>query len=375
MELNNPLQRMMKTMENDPLQQVMKAMENDPLQRMMKATENDPLQRMMKAMERQAPELLAFQKQVDALQRAWPNIGVPPGVAFQPPADAIVSLSAQLAHAIGPYQSATTSMAAWEADLAARMARLEAPWAISNHLGQSMIGFARLARLGEATHAIVPYAEDVDEFVTSELGSIIDSSEDDSPIARDAAAIDAGLNPELIAFPSANYSRVVFSAGFEFSVSHVQPPQAVEAGETCAVFDPVHGAVLIQIEQRLRQLVEERLRSLSGANWIKQRVSTTVSKRWMDRQGEDRDAGRPVYTPIQYADFMDLVDIIGQANNWRDAFEPVFRNRDDFAVSLRRLHPIRKAVAHSRPIGRADTLTLVSEATRLLGALGERTLV
>ena len=34
-----------------------------------------------------------------------------------------------------------------------------------------------------------------------------------------------------------------------------------------------------------------------------------------------------------------------------------------------------KALAHSRPVGRADTLTLVSEATRLLGALGERTVI
>lgn len=38
------------------------------------------------------------------------------------------------------------------------------------------------------------------------------------PLARDAAAIDAGLNPELIAFPRSSYNRVVFSAGFEFSI-------------------------------------------------------------------------------------------------------------------------------------------------------------
>jgi hypothetical protein len=375
MDFNDPLRRMMKEMENDPLQHLMKAMENDPLQRMMKAMQNDPLQRIMKAMERQAPELLAFQKQVDALQVAWPNVGVPPGVAFQPSMDAILSLSAQLARTIEPYQSATASPAAWEANLAGRMAGLEVPWAISGHLSQSMTGFARLARLSEAVHMPPPYAEDICEFVNSEFGSVVDSSEDSSPIARDAAAIDAGLNPVLIAFPNANYSRVVFSAGFEFSFSRVPPPQPIESGATNAVFDPNHSILLTLIEQRLRQLVEERLSRISGANWIKQRVSAAVSRRWTDRQSEDRDAGRPIYSPIQYADFMDLVDIIGQANNWRDAFEPVFRNRDDFVVSLRRLHPIRKALAHSRPVGRADTLTLVSEATRLLGALGERTVV
>lgn len=67
---------------------------------------------------------------------------------------------------------------------------------------------------------------------------------------------------------------------------------------------------------------------------------------------------------------MDLADVIGQTNNWKQAFEPTFGNKDDLQVSLRRLHPVRLAIGHSRPLGRSDVLTLVSEATRVLRALG-----
>ena len=97
-----------------------------------------------------------------------------------------------------------------------------------------------------------------------------------------------------------------------------------------------------------------------------------MRERWEDRQKEDRDAGRTVYDAIQYADFMDLAEVVGQSNNWREAFQPIFHNREDFIVSLRRLHPVRKAIAHSRPVGRVDVLTLVSEATRIFSALGMR---
>ena len=65
---------------------------------------------------------------------------------------------------------------------------------------------------------------------------------------------------------------------------------------------------------------------------------------------------------------MDLETVVGRKDNW-PLFEPVLRNREDFCVSLRRLHPVRKAIAHSRPLCRADVLTLVSEATRIFGAL------
>ena len=234
----------------------------------------------------------------------------------------------------------------------------------------SMAAFSRLARLSDAVHSAQPYARRINELLIGELGAGAAPELPESPLIRDAAALDAGLAHDLIAFPAAAYSEVVFAAGFKFRLPSVPVPQVLEAVDPGATFDPMHGTVLVQIEQRLRRLIEDRLGGLAGPRWIKQRVSEAVRTRWRDRQEEELEAGRPVYPLVQYSDFMDLADVIGQANNWREAFEPIFRSRDDFLVSLRRLHPVRKAIAHGRPLGRADVLTLVSEVTRICRALG-----
>ena len=184
----------------------------------------------------------------------------------------------------------------------------------------------------------------------------------------------AGLNPELIAFPHATYPRVLFSAGFRLSFASVPVPQAIEEPDASAAFNPHHWQILNELEQKLRQVVELRLKDLSGSDWTRQRVPQTVRERWLARQQEDRAVGRSVYADIQYADFMDLAQVITRRDNWREAFQPIFKDPNDIAVSLRRLHPVRKALAHSRPLGRADVLTLISEATRIFRALGMRIL-
>jgi hypothetical protein len=223
--------------------------------------------------------------------------------------------------------------------------------------------------LSDAARAAAPFAGDVSELFASELGGGVEELET-SAVSRDAAAVSIGLQADLIAFPPAGYSTIVFTAGFRFNIQVPPLPQAIEAADPDAVYDPNHATLLSTVEQHLRQLVEQQLSALGGPSWVKRRVSEAVRKRWYHRQEEDRQLSRPVYSPIQYADFMDLADVIAQNNNWREAFAPIFDNSDDLRMSLQRLHPVRKAIAHSRPLCRADVLTLVAEATRLLKALG-----
>ena len=310
-----------------------------------------------------AERLESYQKQTAAIARTLEN-------ALLPTARMIVSFNAELARAVEPFQAAFASVSAWEASLTTRMEALIKPWALPDRLDQSMTGFAHLSRLSDAVHTAEPYSEPVGELVTDELGVGVEADpNDETPIERDKNAIKVGLNPQLIAFPTAAYSEVVFAAGFKFHFPLMPVLQAVESTDAGTIFDPMHGRVLTELEQRLRQIVEERLRGLVGPNWIKRRVSEEMRKRWLERQGQDRDDGRPVFSPIQYADFMDLPNIITRSDNWREAFELIFQNRDDFLLSLRRLHPVRKAIAHSRPLRKSDVLTLVSEATRIFSAL------
>ena len=288
------------------------------------------------------------------------------------PAKQLASLNAQLARIVEPWRATFASVSAWKVSLIARMATLKTPWVLQDHPDQSIIGFAHLSRLSDAVHTKEPYSEPVGELIADELGAGVEAEQDDSPTSCDTAAIEAGLKPDIISFPPTAYSAVVFAAGFHFRFNPLPTPQAIESADPKAVSDPIYYQVMTELEQRLRSTVEERLKALEGEKWIRRRVPEQVRNRWRERQGEDRQAGQPVYAVIQYADFMDLADVIGQSDNWRDAFKPIFRVRDDLIMSLRRLHPVRKAIAHSRPLGRVHVLTLVSEATRIFNALGMR---
>ena len=241
----------------------------------------------------------------------------------------------------------------------------------SDLTNETGISFSRLSRLSHGVRTEEPFSPPVADLIGRELGDVNTSElSDNNADERDEAATRVGFNPELIAFPRAKYDRVLFSAGFRLSFASVPVPQAIESSDPSAVFNPQHGQLLSQLEQRLRQVVEEYLEKLAGPNWIKQRIPHTVRKGWMDRQKEDRADGRPVYAAIQYANFMDLADVITRRDNWREAFQMIFRDPNDIAVSLHRLHPVRKALAHSRPLSRTDVLTLVSEATHIFSALG-----
>ena len=244
----------------------------------------------------------------------------------------------------------------------------------SDLFDESDARFSRLSHLSHVVHSEEPFSPTVGKLLENEFGDIGTPDLSDNADERDEAAMRAGLKPELIAFPRTAYPRILFSAGFRLSIASVPVPQAVEEADTAAAFDPHHWQMLNELEQRLRQIVEQRLKNLFGSNWARQRVPQTVRERWLVRQQEDRADGRSVYADIQYADFMDLADVITRRDNWREAFQAIFVDPNDIAVSLRRLHPVRKALAHSRPLGRADVLTLVSEATRIFRALGMRVL-
>ena len=176
-------------------------------------------------------------------------------------------------------------------------------------------------------------------------------------------------DPESISSNDTYVDNFVFRTEFSLSVELAPVPHTIGSTDTCAAFDPKHWLLITQLEQRLRQLVEQKLEEMAGPKWIKRRVSESVRERWFRRQSDDTDSGRSVYPAIQYADFMDLADVIVQKDNWQEAFHQIFPDKAEIEVSLHRLHPIRKAIAHSRPLGRADVLTLISESNRIFGWL------
>jgi hypothetical protein len=259
----------------------------------------------------------------------------------------------------------------WEIELAKRAAALGPSWEIGTN---SAVGFAKLAHLSEAANYTAPYSQPVRELFEAELGNSRAGGDENTAEMRDEAAIAAGLRPELIAFPSSNFPSIVIAAGFKLLLPTISVPQAIESADSSAAYEAGNFDLLYSVEQRLRDSVESKLLGIVGPAWVRRRVPEAVRGRWQQRQSEERELRRTVYGLIQYADFAGLADVITRADNWNEVFQHIFLNKDDFRMSLARLNPIRRAIAHCRPLGRADVLTLVAEGARILSALGVATL-
>lgn len=288
-------------------------------------------------------------------------------------------LADSLARIVKPFKAmeqanaSLTEFARWQSALDAGLKSFESShWMLATTPGQSAVGYAHLMRLNEAARTTDPFSPRVDELVREELGDPTDDV-DGNPLERDAKALDAGMDAAVIAFPPTEYPSIIRSVGFRFIVPAPPVPVAVDNFDPTAVFDPTFGALLTALEQHLRHHIEISLRTLHGDGWLKRSVHGDVRKRWQGRQDEDRSAGRPVYDLIHYSDFVELGDIIVRGNNW-PAFQAVFQHKQALIESLRRLQPIRNADRHSRPLGRADALSLVCEATRLFSLLGHKIL-
>ena len=167
------------------------------------------------------------------------------------------------------------------------------------------------------------------------------------------------------------YPSVLCSAGFQFRVEAIGSVPS-DNGDDSGVFDPQHASLLQQVEHRLRVAVETELQELAGKNWHRSRVPGPTWKRWRERKDKDHQERRDSFPLIFYADFTDLSEIMCRQDNWNEAFQKVFVSKEDLKVSLRRLSPVRKAIAHNRPLVRTDQLILFSEAWRILTALGVR---
>ena len=381
---DSPAERLMKQLDNSPAVQIARMLERHDVNNFLTSVQQASLafeahakspqwaelstsiEAARRALER--PEAFAALHTIDQNLR---NLALSADRAFLPAANALEDLAASAARAIQPLQVHFAEIERWHSSIAQRMATLAAPWAMEDHIGVSVVGFARIARLHDLSTGAEPFAPQTGEVFEEELGQPVPFDADGQPEDRESAAMDAGLNPEVVAFPAPAYPSVLFSAGFEFSIEVIGDVRS-ERGDKSGVFDPQHASLLGQVEHRLRMMVESALRELVGEGWYRSRVPGPTWRRWQERKDEDYRRRSDSFRLIFYADFTDLSEIICRKDNWNDAFHRLFISKPDLQVSLQRLIPIRKAIAHNRPLVRTDQLVLFSEAYRILAALGVR---
>ncbi len=122
--------------------------------------------------------------------------------------------------------------------------------------------------------------------------------------------------------------------------------------------------LLTELEGAIRKIIEGSLLRFS-ADWWTSRVPGDVRERAEERK---KQAVGDLH-PIHYVDFPDYVKIIRKRDNWREAFNPIFKDEEWISVKLRELEPIRNALAHTRPLPRGGLERLRVNATDILNLI------
>ena len=394
----DPTQRFMRQMENDPATRMLLQLENSQALQAARMVERSDIERMIDSVTTAHASFEAYTKShqwpevsgaiatahsvfskpetFDALQRmdaSLKHLVANEHHAIVPLADQIQSYSLAAAQAVNPLQEHFRRIEAWQTSLSDRMAKLQIPWAFEDHLGVSIVGFARIARLYDISSGAKPFDPAGRDVFAEELGEPVVFDGDQSPEDRETAQIDAGLNAEVVAFPQEAYPHVLVSAGFKLRIKPVAPVKT-DGGEI-GQYDPQHASLFGQIENRLRVVIETELRRIEGETWLRRRVHGDLRKKWEDRRSAGHDQRGDSFPLLYYAHFMELMDIICEGRNWREAFQQFFVSKQDFQVSMQRLAPVRNAIGHNRPLVRTDQLILFTEGIHILRALGDNVLL
>ena len=196
------------------------------------------------------------------------------------------------------------------------------------------------------------------------------------PLARTEFYGERGLDPGLTNFPASAFDQSITIAGIKRSpppliALYDYEPEGEEDEEEAGLArtNDAHDR-LQRFESQMRKFIDGQMTAAFGENWIRQRVPGPIRQAWRDKQQKAKDNGEPDRPLIAYADFADYVPIITRRDNWRGAFEPVFRRQTLVQESFQRLYPIRICTMHARIITQEDELYLYAETKRLLAAIG-----
>jgi hypothetical protein len=131
--------------------------------------------------------------------------------------------------------------------------------------------------------------------------------------------------------------------------------------------------LLYKLEVGLREFLIDTF-GREDQKWWKNRLPPDV----LEKLKEGREKERKIkwielipHHPIYYIDFPDLKKIIEIKDNWRDAFQEFFGDKDVFCGGLRELEPVRNKIAHSRRISDNEIHMLKGNIAKFENAIGK----
>jgi hypothetical protein len=131
--------------------------------------------------------------------------------------------------------------------------------------------------------------------------------------------------------------------------------------------------LLYKLEVGLREFLIDTF-GREDQKWWKLRLPPDVLGKLKDGREKERKikwVELLPHHPIYYIDFPDLKKIIEVKDNWRDAFQTFFGDKDVFCGGLRELEPIRNKIAHSRKISDNEVHMLKGNIAKFESAIGK----
>lgn len=261
------------------------------------------------------------------------------------------------------------------------MLAMQAPWLDSLRTVQSIRGFAELQAIGGSLSIASSFGDEFSDSLRIDLGDWRDpittwpQAVFESVDARRGFYVERGLNTDLTDFPDAAFDEGLSIAG----VKGDTPILVVAYGELTSLFidseddkalartNSAHDHVQ-RFEFQLRKFINQSLTKAVGPDWPKHRLPNGIYDKWIGKKSADK--GRKNELPlIAYADFTEYVDVICREDNWKGVFAATFERKESVRESFQRMHPIRIAIAHARPISNDDELFLYVEVRRLLNVM------
>lgn len=192
----------------------------------------------------------------------------------------------------------------------------------------------------------------------------------EDPVARTNLYVERGFNTALTDFPDLAFREGLVRAGLDDDPDWDDQTQKQDP-EQEADFrraNKCHGH-LQRLERGLRNFINQAMTAQYGADWPKKRLPPKLLDAWEFKKSRAESDGVVLTMFIDVADFSDYVDIICRKDHWREVFQVRFKRTESVRESFQRLHPIRLATMHSRPVTKADELYTLAETMRLLSAI------
>lgn len=255
--------------------------------------------------------------------------------------------------------------------------RITSPWVSSVSPFNSVSGMVELQHLGALLKGGASFDEHVSRLARKGLGDWrdVEISRAVNPLETHSLYAKQGFNSDLTDFPSPAFYQGMAVANLgsdslDLELFGPLTPAMDEAEEeeearNCRAYQRV-----FQLENKLRQFIDECMTAKYGQNWPRKKLPQQVYEDLVSLKQKKKNGGYEV-SLVQCTDFTHYALIITKKDLWAEVFQEKFKAKriEDVRESFARMKPIRDVTMHSNSVSHEDWLCFRFEADRILAVI------